>query len=722
MKVTLNTSDYRTTMDLPSGVELYTQESRISSNTISAINSARPSINVVDICFYEDIITGTTCPVIALSPERENDYLATLPCVKISLENIITYFSNTSRFKEKLKSSIEHAASDPGRLAFIQSIIPSVKRWELSNGIPPYMIYLTKGPRSTPILIGFKLNQSIYLYRHLFHLYLSATPGDLYNYNFNKLAGNLLNVLTQKIDTELTLGVDPELVLYESEDISPDEEGVIARSTDASQVLGNSDTFGSVGTDGCAALFEIRPKPEKDPKLLTEQIEKCLKILVGKIVTSKFVSMKQFFLEAGGGAHYSIGGHIHFGNEHFIRHPNYFMSKLGPMMDEFLYRPIRRRMYGAVRQWGSSAPCSAIFGTYLSELEKFAGAKKALIENMNNRAHDFPSRVEYDHAGQIRVQRHGLEYRSLPSFIASKDFTEIILTMAMGIGKLILNSVRDGKDIIYDKPVTEEGYLLFTTPDIFKRFMRYINGEKRNLFFQNTVRGWGIKPERYGHLSISTPHHSGESERMEPALHDVSLQLNEAIADTNIARTVPIHISLDILNSIERDPLGQKSIGIFIAPDALHRVIIYRQSTLCTADHNRIARYAAGTLLSRDDKLHITLNTNIPTESTEEIRDEVVAHVIFFIDRILYQSSLQKKSRVIDTLLRKFPSVKNSMATLSCRLINPSTVDFSAIEHTDFPSIVGLEGANPVPQMPSLSVPDYIRFISNNEIDPEEGR
>jgi len=604
------------------------------------------------------------------NPAMRKDFVADLPKVNISMEQMMSCLVNSPSWKPALQHSLEAHCTGPERIVFEDAILS----WIFENCVDPssyniQLIYFTKGPRSSPVFIGFRRYNLLVLFRIAFADFLRSTPTEYWPNNFAKLYDLLSPQNPANFNTELTIGADPELVLYESEDLSPTEEEFANEAIDAAQVIGNRGTNTMVGTDGCSAIFEIRPTASKSPQELTEQIEKCLKILTYKIVTSKQVNVKQFFLEAGGGSHFSIGGHIHFGNENFINAPNYFMSRICTMLDDFLYRPIRRRMYGAVRAWLSGDLYNRWNSDSISMIERMTGAKKTLVENMATRTTDVPARSDYDRAGQMRVQRHGFEYRSLPSFIASKEFTEIVLTIAMGIGKLILTSIRDKKNINYDKPTTEAGYMLFTTQDVFKKFMRYINGEKRNLFFQNTLKGWGIQPDRYKYVSVTAAYDPNErcNARREE-LDEVSLQVNEAMADADICLpwTIAINVSPAIVGV-------EDSIGVFLSKPAMQRMVTNRPIFFNENDAHSLNRYARETSLLRDVRLHVGLGPRLGTLGTLPFqdlrRDMIIAHLVIFLENEILKKSVAQRLHLSKTIFKKFPGVQDIVDTLVTRAV-----------------------------------------------------
>lgn len=663
MKVKINTSNYiPETTGLPPNI--YFGELEIFPRRLHGIQSARGSILLINkFCFSPNPDSENYQPSPSLSSA---EYLSTTPRIEISTEQIVNTMANCRSFRDRMTASIEGALLGSDRKVFEDSIVPTLITGIYTPQVK--LIFLKKSPGARPCFIGFLSGSTLVLYRPMFVEYSISTPEYCHPDNFRKLHHIICAIEDLPLCMELTLGADPELSLYESENVGVNnEECIIEDLTEAQEVLGRHDTVSAVGTDGCAAIFEIRPTCSNDPQRLTENIEKCLKVLVNKIATSKRVSLKHFFLEAGGGATYHIGGHIHFGNQSFANSPNYFMSRINQMMDDFIYRPIRRKMYGAVRGWLSLEACARIISGNLSMLERMSDAKKSLIEATDRRVTDFPVHSEYDHPSQSRPQKHGFEYRSLPSFIASKEFTEIILNMAMGIGRLLLESVRDKKDISYNTPVTQEGYELFTTTEIFKKFMHYINGDKRDLFLQNVIKGWNINPSVYKSVGIEASYADRRVDGYTDVLNDVSLQLNEAIFNAGISLDRPIAISVEDLGRKLSAKSFKKitSIGVFLSGDSLHRTVIYGGKLPNTKMSEAMVQYCYDTVLPNPRDLVIGIGNLDLNDEAQSIKDIVLSNFLVFIRSSLHSLDTEEINRLLSLLLNQCPCLSEVVANFT---------------------------------------------------------
>lgn len=358
-----------------------------------------------------------------------------------------------------------------------------------------------------------------------------------------------------KLNPEFTLGADPELLLYYTSAKSRSRQNPVSADTFFRRMR----TLQSiVGTDGCSSTFEIRPPASSDPKELTENVRDCLKLLATRIACIKAYSsssIMEMFLEAGGGAYGTIGGHIHFGGEAFKKHRT-LANPLGTIMDTLLYYPIRETMYGGIRGWVSSI-----------DVPKSSGGKLNCGENrlMEYFAKNGPNKdyehSEYDIPNSTRPQEWGLEYRSLPSFIADPMLTYLVFAISKGIGNLLINSFNDGQTIKLNGTPTQEDYLKVISLDDFRKFCRYTNGDKRDVFLTDVFTNWGIDVRKHSYFSLDS-----DSKTLYKPLFSVLDKLKGSKKGSGFSKKP---------TEIRGNSLKQEVVPIYITKDGANKVTSY---------------------------------------------------------------------------------------------------------------------------------------------------
>ena len=334
------------------------------------------------------------------------------------------------------------------------------------------------------------------------------------------------------LDTAFTIGADPELMLYYSSAKSRKRqkdapaEGFFDHSRSCSTI---------VGTDGCTTIFEIRPEPSADPKILTENVRLCIKLLACKISEKKHGGANHdetAFLESGGGAYNSIGGHIHFGGPQF-KNTRSLGEAVGKLMDAFLYRPIRERMYGGIRCWSGGVDLPKTLPERLNCSDETL--LKYFVVNGINTAW---RKTDYDYPTQVRSQAHGIEYRSLPSFVADPELTYLVFDISRGIATWAISAYNSATNLKFKDPPGCDDYLSVTSKENYHSFMRYINGDKRDAFLKDTFANWGIDIRSYSKLTFdmseNTKYLSGV------------VRANEAIDEERevLGHKYPVHVSI----------------------------------------------------------------------------------------------------------------------------------------------------------------------------------
>jgi len=180
-----------------------------------------------------------------------------------------------------------------------------------------------------------------------------------------------------------TLGMDPEFVFVKYNEIVA-----------ASRFLSGHRSF---GTDGCSYLAELRPRPNTEPK---EVIKSMLRSM--RTTLTRKSELMNYEWRAGsyfGG--YPLGGHIHIGYEH---------------TDSNDKRDKKIKLTKA-------------FDNLLAPIVLLMEDKKEAVRRRTS---------SYGHLNDSRETPWGLEYRVLPSFIASPLITEAVLCMSKMITETTL--------------------------------------------------------------------------------------------------------------------------------------------------------------------------------------------------------------------------------------------------------------------------------------------
>ena len=262
----------------------------------------------------------------------------------------------------------------------------------------------------------------------------------------------------------------------------------------ASSIINSHSSNDELGLDGCQTLGELRPQPSTSPFILTRNIKNLL---------NKFHSEygNNYFIETGGGCESSLGGHIHIGHEIFKNYSNKQIKPLMQLLDAFLYYPIKLNMYGAVREWKDYDALNVDIDYYLGECKVNEDPEKIIkiIKRVKPLKHQQFN--AFDEKSQHRSQPHGLEYRSLPSFIGDFTFTKLVFKLAKGIGEKYIDFRTQGGQFIYNDPPQKEDYLVFLTEKEVNQLFKYLYGKKKDLFLKNTLKNWKVIKQYFINIS-----------------------------------------------------------------------------------------------------------------------------------------------------------------------------------------------------------------------------
>ena len=287
-----------------------------------------------------------------------------------------------------------------------------------------------------------------------------------------------------KSKKQITIGADPEFLIYGKYKKNP-KLADYKNLKHAGNIIISHHSYDELGLDGCTDLGELRPQPSTSPHTLTKNI----KGLFNKFYTEYG---DKYFIETGGGCEHSIGGHIHIGHEFFKNYTNAQIKPLLQLLDAFLYYPIKLNMYGAVREWRDYNELNVDIN-YDSGECKIDEDPEKIIQTIKRvkplKSQQFNS---FDLKSMQRSQPHGLEYRSLPSFIGDFMFTKLVLKLAKGIAEKYIELRTQGIEFKYNDPPQKEDYLIFLKEKEVKQLFEYLYGKKRDLFLKNTLSNWKV--------------------------------------------------------------------------------------------------------------------------------------------------------------------------------------------------------------------------------------
>src|SRR3990167_76899 len=183
---------------------------------------------------------------------------------------------------------------------------------------------------------------------------------------------------------QLTIGADPEIAI-----VSPLHGKYVSAQ---SLITDDMSRSGEFGLDGNPSTLELRPKPSTNPLEVVENIYQIL-----ESAKTKYPQIFRMNLKASDN-NLSIGGHVHFGTSQ--------KDGMLPALNTLLALPL------------------------------------SLVENKKHRY----ARVEnssYGKWGDARSQEWGFEYRTLPSWLATRQLSEATLSL----GYLIVDQIYRGKEV-----------------------------------------------------------------------------------------------------------------------------------------------------------------------------------------------------------------------------------------------------------------------------------
>ena len=183
------------------------------------------------------------------------------------------------------------------------------------------------------------------------------------------------------------VGCDPEFALLNEDEL-----------VNASEVINETNAF---GLDGCDFIAELRPSPSINPSQVVQTLHKDM---VRGYYNNPEV--RELYWKAGSSSQsasegaFATGGHIHLGIDRSLPHNVY-----GNKMDFYLQ-------------------IVSHLDTYLSQLIRLLELPKETGERAEN---------EYGYPGDVRTNNHGIEYRTLGSWLTSPRVAEGVLCLAQTV-------------------------------------------------------------------------------------------------------------------------------------------------------------------------------------------------------------------------------------------------------------------------------------------------
>ena len=220
------------------------------------------------------------------------------------------------------------------------------------------------------------------------------------------------------------VGADPEFGLLEK---SGDETEFIS----ADGVIEATKRF---GLDGCDSIAELRPEPSTNPAQVVANIHRDM--ITGYYSNAQ---IRHLYWKAGCSVRAdnegpsSIGGHIHLGMNKIAT-----ASRVGNKSDYF-------------------ASLIPYLDTYLGQIGR-------LLENTSE-ARD-RNDLDYGYLGDYRMNGHGVEYRTLGSWITSPRVAEGVLSLAQTVAyQHIGEYIKYGRDWVENKTAKLAPYVGFEFSD-----------------------------------------------------------------------------------------------------------------------------------------------------------------------------------------------------------------------------------------------------------------
>lgn len=194
----------------------------------------------------------------------------------------------------------------------------------------------------------------------------------------------------------LTIGSDPELVWY----FRP--LGTIIAPVQIAKRFGFTPNKmnGEVGADGGSGnskIAELRPRYGNTPQEHLKSIDGIIKMLYQNV----YVKSKGFISLSAACETMAVGGHIHFGSSEFKK------------VDPGSLRPLKIEK------------CADNLDYWLAPLLAPLWNQESMAQRLTH--------GDYGRLGEWRDNTHGFEYRTLPSWIANRDLTSAVLTLAYEI-------------------------------------------------------------------------------------------------------------------------------------------------------------------------------------------------------------------------------------------------------------------------------------------------
>ncbi len=247
--------------------------------------------------------------------------------------------------------------------------------------------------------------------------------------------------------TKLTIGADPEIAIVKPQDHNWIGAQHVFRPTD-------NPFTSEFGYDGNPDTLELRPAYTTDPLKLAENIDGIF-----QRARKNYPEVFKYELRASHRT-LSVGGHIQFGHPIFTgretprphrrgatRREYHTMAEISSLQDQLMREAQTPTM--TTRPILPTNPSAQL----IHSLDLLLALPMSFVEIPSD-AKERKGHFGYGHWGASRSQNWGIEYRTLPSWLASRRLTEATLSLAYAIAWQVIKE----NSVIAPKAVQEDTY------------------------------------------------------------------------------------------------------------------------------------------------------------------------------------------------------------------------------------------------------------------------
>lgn len=275
--------------------------------------------------------------------------------------------------------------------------------------------------------------------------------------------------------TPVTLGADPEFLMYGERQVHPGRKPMAVTRWFDGRERASAYYYGKhVGHDGHAPTGELRPLHAESSEEIVKNIEECL-------IGVAALAPKGSRIIAGGGCLEPTGGHIHFGHPALKRGGSGLHNIITRVLDAWLYKPLAKGTPFMQRGWGNYSYFRLSFAQAVTQWRKMSYRDKQ-------------DSGEYGGGGGHRRKPHGFEYRSLPSFIVSRELTSIVFKIGQAIVQKIVDAQDRNEVVKFKRYPKEADYKTILSDSEWEEWRGWIEGrpDKARLVVRDVIKNWGL--------------------------------------------------------------------------------------------------------------------------------------------------------------------------------------------------------------------------------------